>query len=87
MYAAVSVAPPVAASWASQQAATDAAASPSQLLAACGSLDQVGVAQSAGMSGLSLQLPVAVADLPHGLVVAAGIALAYAKVAAVAAVD
>ena len=86
MYASVSAAPPVAASWASEQAATDAAASP-QLPASPGSLDQAGMAQSAGMSGLSLQLPAAVPDLPHELVLAAVVGLADTKVAAVAAVD
>ena len=87
MYAVVSAAPPAAASWASQQAATDATASPSQLLAASGSLDQAGLAQSGGMSGLSLQLPAGVTDSPHERMVAAVMALADTEVAAVAAVD
>ena len=87
MYPVVSAATPAAASWASQQAATDAPPSLFQLLVASESLDQAGMSQSGGMSGLSLNLSAAPTDLPHELLGAAVTGLADAKFAAVAAVD
>lgn len=86
MCAAVPAAPPAAASWVSEQAGSDAATSASQLLAVAETLDQAGIAKSAGMLGLSLD-PLAVTAWPCQLALAAVVDLADAKVAAVASVD